>query len=483
MQQKRPHEGLQIDGFTLGAKLHAGGFATIWDVTHPDHDLPLVMKVPTILDGYDAPTIVGFEVEQMIMPRLSGPHVPKVIATGGFDVMPYIVTEKIDGGSFLPIFLQAPLPLSDVIEIAARMVHAVADLHRQHVIHLDLKPENFLQRKSGEMVMVDFGLSRHDQLPDLLAEEFTIPMGTYPYIAPEQYLRCRDDPRSDLFALGAMLYALATGRNPWGTPETLRGVRKRLWRDPEPPRAIRPEVPEWLQEIILRALSVDPMRRYQTAAQMAFDLAHPQQVKLTARAHKLKRDGWLAVFDRWRAMRKIRRFTVPTSVAEHLASVPIIVVAVDLSPESERLSDSLRRAVMRMLLIEPHARVACVNVIKTARIGIDQGTDDHGNNLHVLRLVQLKAWADGIDLPDHRLTYTVLEGPDPGQAIIDYATANKVDHILMGARGHSTARRYLGSVSAQVVAEAPCSVTVIRLPEGVPTEARPVLPEGQSAPV
>jgi len=83
----------------------------------------------------------------------------------------------------------------------------------------------------------------------------------------------------------------------------------------------------------------------------------------------------------------------------------------------------------------------------------------------VLRLVKLKAWAAGIELPDHRLTYTVLEGPDPGQAIIDYATANHVDHIMMGARGHSTARRYLGSVSAQVVAEAHCSVTVIRTAE------------------
>jgi eukaryotic-like serine/threonine-protein kinase len=117
------------------------------------------------------------------------------------------------------------------------------------------------------------------------------------------------------------------------------------------------------------------------------------------------------------------------------------------------------------LLIEPDARIACVNVIKTARIGIDQGTDDKGNNLHVMRLVQLKAWAAGIQLPDHRLTYSVLEGPDPGQVIIDHATANHVDHILMGARGHSTTRRYLGSVSAQVVAEAQCSVTVIRVPE------------------
>lgn len=458
----RPHTGLAIDGFTLGEKLHAGGFATIWAVTHPDHPQPMVMKVPTILDGYDGPTIVGFEAEQMIMPRLNGPHVPKVFAVGDFAVMPYLVVERIEGDSFLRLSDRAPLPLSDVVEIAARMLAAVADLHRQEVIHLDLKPANFLQRPSGEMVLVDFGLSRHDQLPDLLAEEFSIPMGTFPYLAPEQYLRCRDDARSDLFALGVMLYVLTTGKHPFGQPETLRGVRKRLWRDPDPPRAIRPECPEWLQEIILRALAVDPMRRYQSAAQMAFDLGHPAQVKLTARALKTRRDGWLAVFDRWRTMRKLRSFTTPATVAAQLAAAPVILVAVDLSPEGEPLAEALRQAIRRMLVTEPDARIACVTVIKTARLGIDQGTDDAGNNLHVVRLVQLRAWAEGIDLPDHKLTCTVLEGVDPGHELIGYATANHVDHILMGARGHSTARRYLGSVSAQVVAEAPCSVTVIR---------------------
>ena len=467
--QRRPHEGLEIDGFTLGRKLHQGGFATIWEVTHADHSGPMVMKVPTILDGYDAPTIVGFEVEQMIMPRLTGPHVPKVFAVGDFSVMPYIVTEKIEGGSFLAVSRRAPLPLSDVIEIAARMVQAVADLHRQHVIHLDLKPDNVLQRTTGEMVLIDFGLARHDLLPDLLAEEFKIAMGTFAYIAPEQYLRCRDDLRSDLFALGAMIYELATDRQPFGAPERLRGVRKRLWRDPVPPRALRPEVPEWLQEIILHALEVDPMRRTQTAAQMAFDLAHPAQVRLTKRALKLKRDGCLQVFDRWRVARKIRRFTAPVPVSAQLAAVPILCVAVDLSPEGERLAAVLRGAVKRMLVIEPDARVACVNVIKTQRIGIDQGTDDAGNNVHVARLVALRAWADGFDLPEDRLTFTVLDGPDPGQVIIDYATANHVSHIMLGARGHSTTRRYLGSVSAQVVAEASCSVTVIRVPE--PREA------------
>lgn len=464
----RPKAGLQIDGFALGEQLHKGGFATVWDVTHPDHDLPMVMKVPTILDGDDAPTIVGFEVEQMILPRLSGVHVPKVVAIGDFAVMPYVVTERIPGDSLLSTFQRAPLPMSDLLEVMARMAVAVHDLHRQQVLHLDLKPANFLQRASGEMVLVDFGLSRHDHLPDLLAEEFTIPLGTYPYIAPEQYLRSRDDPRSDLFALGAMIYELATGRMPFGAPEKLKAVRKRLWRDPVPPRALRPELPEWLQEIILKALEVDPANRYQTAAQMVFDLTHPAQVKITPRGRKLVADCWRTVFSRWRVMRRVRGFAAPPSLSAQMDKAPILMVAVDLSPDMESLASSLLRAVQRMLVIQPDARVACVNVIKTARIGIDSITDDDGTHLHVARLVSLRAWADVLDLPQERLTFTVLENPDPGSPIIDYAAHNNVDHILMGARGHSSARRYLGSVSSQVVAEAPCSLTVIRLPEGRP---------------
>ena len=475
----RPKEGLQIDGFTLGEELHKGGFATIWDVTHPLHRTPLVMKVPTILDGDDAPTIVGFEVEQMIMPRLTGPHVPRVIAVGDFSVMPYIVTERIPGQSLLALFRTAPRPLDEVLETAARMAAAVHELHRQHVIHLDLKPANFLQRPTGEMVLVDYGLSRHDQLPDLLAEEFTIPMGTYPYIAPEQYLKSRDDPRSDIFALGAMIYELTTGKMPFGQPEKLKGVRKRLWRDPVPPRALRPDCPEWLQEIILKAREVAPARRTQTAAQMVFDLQHPAQVKLTERGRKMAQDGALEVFRRWRRMRSVRAFAAPASMAAQMDKAPILMVAVDLSPDMESLAAQLLSAVQRMLVTQPDARVACVNVIKTQRIGIDQATDDQGNHIHLSRLVALRAWADRLDLPEERLTFTVLENPDPGAAIIDYASHNHVDHILMGARGHSTARRYLGSVSSQVVAEAPCSVTVIRLPQ--PRAGAAALPDTVAA--
>ena len=470
--QIRPHAGLEIDGFTLGECLHTGGFATIWEATHPLYRTPLVMKVPTILDGYDGPTIVGFEVEQMIMPRLSGPHVPRVMGEGDFAVMPYIVTERIAGDSLLSLFRTAPRPIAEVVELSVKMASGIHALHKQHVIHLDLKPANLLVRETGEVVFVDFGLSRHDHLPDLLAEEFQIPMGTFPYIAPEQYLRSRDDLRSDLFALGAMVYELATGVQPFGEPKTLRGVRKRLWRDPVPPRALNAECPEWLQEVILRALEVDPKDRYQSAAQMLFDLQHPAQVTITARGRKTARDGVMEVFRRWRKMRRVKAFAPPkASAVAQMDQAPILMVAVDLSPEMETLAQRLLQSVKRLLIIQADARVACVNVIKTARIGIDATTDDEGVNLHVSRLVALKGWAESLDLPEGRVTYSILESSEPGGAIIDYATNNQVDHILMGARGSSTARRYLGSVSSQVVAEAPCSVTVVRIPRYDTAEA------------
>jgi non-specific serine/threonine protein kinase/protein-serine/threonine kinase len=463
----RPQEGLQIDGFTLGAMLHKGGFASIWDVTHPDHATPMIMKVPIILDGDDGPTIVGFEVEQMIMPRLTGPHVPKVVAVGDFSVMPYLVTERIDGSSLLALFGTAPLPVPAVVDWAARIASALHRLHRQHVIHLDLKPDNLLTRADGTVVFIDFGLSRHDRLPDLLAEEFSIPMGTFPYIAPEQYLRCRDDLRSDIYALGAMIYELATGKLPFGKPERLKQVRRRLWRRPVPPRRLTPEIPEWLQEVILRAMEVDPARRYQSAAQLLFDLQHPAQVEITERGRRTEVDSTLAVFRRWRRMRRVRGFAPPPGLPAQIDQAPILMVAVDLSPETEGLADRLLTSVQRMLVIQPDARVASVNVIKTARLGLDQMVDDAGNHLHVSRLVGLRNWAAALDLTEERMTFSVLENPDPATAILDYAVHNHVDHILMGARGHSTARRFLGSVSSRVVAEAPCSVTVIRLPQAV----------------
>ncbi len=125
-----------------------------------------------------------------------------------------------------------------------------------------------------------------------------MPYGTAPYTAPERLLGVRDDPRSDLFSLGVLLYFFTTGVRPFGESETMRGMRRRLWRDPYPPRKLRPDYPPWLQEIVLRCLEIEPVWRHPTASQLAFELAHPDQVKLTARSERLKRDPLSTVLRR-----------------------------------------------------------------------------------------------------------------------------------------------------------------------------------------
>jgi len=462
--------GMVIDGFELLEKLHVGGMAHIWQVQEVNHQgdsrLPLIMKVPRIKGGEDPASIVGFEVEMMIMPMLGGRHCPKFIAKGDFTRQPYIVMERIEGPSLRPRLDDAPLALDEVIEVGSRVATALHDLHRQHLVHLDIKPSNIMFRPDGTAVLVDFGLSRHDHLPDLLDEEFRLPMGTGPYMSPEQVQYVRNDPRSDLFALGVMLYHFTTGQRPFGQPDSVRGLRRRLYIDPVPPRTLRADCPPWLQEVILHCLEVQPERRYQTAAQLALDLQDPGQVALTRRADKLQKSGSIKTFKRWFFALGAEPAQGRAKVGEQLDRCPIILAAVDVDHASTDLLQQLRETVRRLVLTEPGARLACVSVMKIARIGLDELVDAEGRSRHVKQLVGLKHWArpisKALNLDEGRLTFHVLEAPDVAAAIIDFAQRNHADHIVLGARGTSTLRRLLGSVSSQVVAQSDCTVTVVR---------------------
>ena len=204
--------GAVIDGFTIGECVHSGGMATLWSVTRPDITTPLLMKVPRVAEGEDPAAIVSFEMEQMILPRLSGPHVPAFFAAGDFMRQAYVVIEVIPGTTLYGRLGELPLPYGEAGAIAGKIATALADLHRQNVIHHDIKPSSIMFRPTGEAVLIDFGLSHHNQLPDLLQEEFRIPYGTAPYMAPERLLGVRDDPRSDLFSLGVLLVFFHHGR-------------------------------------------------------------------------------------------------------------------------------------------------------------------------------------------------------------------------------------------------------------------------------
>ncbi len=395
MAKPQLEPGSVIDGFTIGGLVHQGGMAGLYEVTHPDHAMAMLMKVPILHEGEDPAAIVGFEMEQMILPRLSGRHMPRFIASGDFAVQPYLVYERIAGETLKPRIDHLPLPAGEVAAIGAKIAAAIADLHGQHVIHLDIKPSNVIIREAdGEAALIDFGLSHHLQLPDLMAEEFRLPYGTAPYMAPEQLFGIRTEPRSDLFALGCLMYFFATGTRPFGDPQTLKGLKRRVWWDPPPPRKLNAGVPPWLQEIILRCLSVDPQARHPTAAQLAFDLTHCDQVHLTPRAQKLRRDPWSQRLQR-RVHPEAYRPVLQREkqMAAQIASAPIVAVAIDLAESQPELSAALRLTVERILSTVPDARLACLNVLKLSLLAIDQSLDAEGHSVHVQRLVQLKDWA------------------------------------------------------------------------------------------
>ena len=453
--------GAEIDGYTVGECIHSGGMATLWSVTHPGIAVPLLMKIPRVSEGEDPAAIVSFEMEQMILPRLTGPHVPACFGTGDFARQAYVVIERIPGTTLYKRLPDLPLPYDEARILAARIAAALADLHRQNVIHHDIKPSSIMFRPSGDAVLIDYGLSHHDDLPDLLQEEFRLPYGTAPYMAPERLLGVRDDPRSDLFSLGVLLYFFTTGERPFGESETLRAMRRRLWRDPHPPRKLRADYPPWLQEVVLRCLEIEPVWRYPTASQLAFDLAYPDQVKLTARSERLRHDPLSTVWRR-RFNRGVMAPQPKSDVAAQLASSPIVAVALDTAEGAPELNEALRVTTERILATLPAARLACVNVLKLSRIAIDRTLDEQGSNKHIDRLVALRHWATPLKLGESRLSAHVLEAVDPAAALLEFCEANSVDHIIIGARQNSFRRTLLGSVSAKVASEASCTVTVVR---------------------
>ena len=136
--------GSTIDGFRIEQQLHRGGMATLWRVSRPGATMPMLMKIPRFSEGDDPAAIVSFEMEQMILPRISGIHVPAFVAAGDFAVQPYIVMEQIPGKTLLARLRDLPLPYPDAVAIAGKIAAALDDLHRQHVVHHDVKPSNIM---------------------------------------------------------------------------------------------------------------------------------------------------------------------------------------------------------------------------------------------------------------------------------------------------------------------------------------------------
>jgi serine/threonine protein kinase len=471
--------GTELDGFTIGECIHSGGMAHIYRVTFTggghNPGFQMAMKVPRMTAGDGAENIVSFEIECQLMQVLTGSHVPRFVAAGDLERVPYLVMEYVEGHT-LEHWIDATerTGVEQIARLGSAMATAAHALHQQNTVHLDLKPANVLFRPDGSAVLLDFGLSCHAHYPDLLAEQLRKAVGSPTWIAPEQVVGVRGDPRSDIFAIGVMLYELSTGELPFGSPQTAGGLRQRLWMDPPPPRKLQPNLPEWLQEVILRCLEPEAARRYPSAAHLAFDLAHPKQVQITERGRNTRATGFGTHFRRW--VKAAGMHYQPSPVpSQQIEEVPIVMVAVPHKDVTDATLYSLRQAVGRSLGNRPGARLACVTVISPGQTSASDEAKSE-TSVHRRYLTSLRQWAKPLDYPGQQISFHVLESNDTAQALLDYAIGNYVSVIVMGAATHGLkTQRFVATVPIKVAMDAPCTVILVK--QSLPFERLSETPE------
>ncbi len=460
-----------IDGFEIIDCLHAGGMAHIYTVQfadagqgRKDPGFVMAMKIPRMTAGDGSDSIVSFEVEQQIMPTLHGQYVPRFVSSGDLDRLPYIVMEYISGKTIQNMLDEhtGPFPVETICAVGAAMATAVHSLHKQNVCHLDIKPANVLMRDDGRAVTLDFGLSCHAHYPDLLAEQNRKAVGSPVWIAPEQVVGVRGDPRSDIFAMGIILYEMATRELAHGDSATETGMRRRLWYDPPPPRKLRSDIPEWLQEIIMRCLEPEAAKRYPSASHLAFDLTHPTQVTVTERGSNTVGTSFWTHFKRWFKAAGMEYKPSPLPAVQQIEEVPIIMVSVPHKDVTDATLYSLREAVSRSLGIRPGARLACVTVISpNASSSTNSGKSE--TSLHRQYLSMLQQWAQPLDMGQHQVSFHVLESSDVADAILKYAENNHVNMIIMGAATHGLQmQRFVATVPIKVAMYAPCTIILVK---------------------
>ena len=208
---------------------------------------------------------------------LNHPHIVTVHEVGVEDGLDFIVMEYIAGGTLADLMAAGRLPTERVLRLAAQVTDALAAAHAAGIVHRDLKPSNIMLASPDHAKVVDFGLAKFSEAArpseaDTLSRTGAL-IGTAAYMAPEQFAGHPADARSDVWAVGAILYEMATGQRPFPEPNVMLVINDILTRDPEPPGTLNPDLPAGLEKVILKALEKDPASRYQSARELGDDLA------------------------------------------------------------------------------------------------------------------------------------------------------------------------------------------------------------------
>jgi serine/threonine protein kinase len=276
------------DRFKILDVINRGGMAWIYEALDRQTGRPLVLKVPLMQFECDPGFFSRFQREENIGLTLDHPYILKMFPAAD-KCRPYIVMEYLEGQTLAArLHEKTRLPESEAVRIVSQICEGLDYLHRKGVVHRDLKPENVMLCKDGTIRILDFGIAKFKNARRLTFGGFSSTMGTPDYIAPEQVQGKRGDSRTDIYALGAMLYEMTTGFPPYDGDNPHVIMNARLTGDPEPPRKRNPQLSPEIEEIILHALERNPSRRFPSAASMKAELNDYKEVPLTERFKRLR---------------------------------------------------------------------------------------------------------------------------------------------------------------------------------------------------
>ena len=272
--------GDTLDHYRLDATVARSGMSTLYRATDLRDGRQVAVKVPHPEMEADPILVERFKREQQIGQELDHPGVVKTY-DGEERSRLYMVIEWVEGRLLRALLNQQhKLPIERAEKIAMGICEALDYMHKHGVVHRDLKPENIMVDGEDRIKLIDFGIAMKEDARRLTFANLSPALGTPDYIAPEQVKGQRGDQRSDIYSLGILFYEMLTGQVPFSGPNPLAVMNERVLNDPKPARKLNPEITPQLQEILYRALERDPRQRYSTAADMAWDLEHQEQVSV-----------------------------------------------------------------------------------------------------------------------------------------------------------------------------------------------------------
>src|SRR4029079_16310852 len=268
--------GQTIGKYRVVEHLGRGGMAEVYKGYQPNLDRYVALKLMHAFMAADQDFISRFEREAKNVAALRHPNIVQVYDFDVHNGTPYMVMEYIEGGtlkSHLEDLAKAgkQLSIAEAVHVVSEVGKALSYAHSHQMIHRDVKPANVLMEVGGRIILTDFGIAKILTGPSYTVTGATI--GTPAYMSPEQGLGRPGDHRSDIYALGVMLYQLATGQLPYEADTPLAVMLKHV-NEPLPlPRTFKPDMPEGLERIILKAMAKNPADRFQAADEMRAQLS------------------------------------------------------------------------------------------------------------------------------------------------------------------------------------------------------------------